>query len=34
MAKLRSGELFILKAPSRAEIDAFTGSDPHHVNGV
>lgn len=28
------GSLFILEAQSRAEIDAFTASDPYHVNGV
>jgi uncharacterized protein YciI len=28
------GSLFILEAADRAAIDAFTGSDPYHVNGV
>jgi uncharacterized protein len=28
------GSLFILEAPSRAEVDAFTASDPYHVNSV
>jgi len=28
------GSLFILEAPSRAEIDAFTASDPYHINKV
>jgi len=28
------GSLFILEAPSRAEVDSFTASDPYHVNGV
>ena len=28
------GSLFVLEAPSRASIDAFTDSDPYRVNGV
>ena len=28
------GSLFILEAPDRTSIDAFTDSDPYHVNGV
>jgi uncharacterized protein YciI len=28
------GSLFILEAQSRAAIDAFTASDPYHVNNV
>jgi len=28
------GSLFILEAPSRVEVDAFTASDPYHVNDV
>ena len=28
------GSLFILEAENRAAIDAFTDSDPYHVNGV
>jgi uncharacterized protein YciI len=28
------GSLFVLEAPNRASIDAFTGSDPYRVNGV
>jgi uncharacterized protein YciI len=28
------GSLFVLEAKDRAAIDAFTRSDPYHVNGV
>ena len=28
------GSLFILEAANRAAIDAFTGSDPYHINNV
>ena len=28
------GSLFVLEAENRAAIDAFTDSDPYHVNGV
>ena len=28
------GSLFILQADSRAAVDAFTSSDPYHVNNV
>jgi uncharacterized protein len=28
------GSLFILEASDRAAIDAFTASDPYHLNGV
>ena len=28
------GSLFILEAENRAAVDAFTASDPYHVNGV
>jgi uncharacterized protein len=28
------GSLFILEAETRAAVDAFTASDPYHVNGV
>ena len=28
------GSLFILEAADRAAVDAFTGSDPYHVNSV
>ena len=28
------GSLFILEAGNRAAIDAFTASDPYHINGV
>jgi uncharacterized protein YciI len=28
------GSLFVLEAPNRASIDAFTDSDPYRVNGV
>jgi uncharacterized protein YciI len=28
------GSLFILEAANRAAVDAFTGSDPYHLNGV
>src|SRR5258708_17649152 len=28
------GSLFVLEAPNRASIDAFTRSDPYRVNGV
>jgi uncharacterized protein len=28
------GSLFVLEAETRAAVDAFTASDPYHVNGV
>ena len=28
------GSLFVLEAANRSAIDAFTNSDPYHVNGV
>ena len=28
------GSLFVLEAPNRSSIDAFTDSDPYRVNGV
>ena len=28
------GSLFILQADNRAAVDAFTSSDPYHVNSV
>ena len=28
------GSLFVVEAPNRSSIDAFTDSDPYRVNGV
>jgi uncharacterized protein YciI len=28
------GSIFVIDAPDRAAVDAFTRSDPYHVNGV
>jgi uncharacterized protein YciI len=28
------GSLFVIEAPDRASVDAFTRSDPYHLNGV
>ena len=28
------GSIFVIDAPNRAAVDAFTRSDPYHVNGV
>lgn len=28
------GSIFVIDAEDRATVDAFTGSDPYHVNGV
>lgn len=28
------GSIFVIDAADRAAVDAFTGSDPYHVNGV
>ena len=29
-----TGSLFVVEAPNRAAVDAFTRSDPYHINGV